>query len=263
MGGIMSDDAVKAAEQLKDDLEDLNRQATALGANSGFIKWLADVSGGLSEIFKSGDKALSVFKNLIRSIETGQGLWAKVNPLSILQELRGGKSLVGDIAGTETGAITDEEVAAIKKKEQAQKALSAEINKSTEARRKAKEKEAQEDAQFTLDYMNTLDEIDKAERQAASRRKLEADAFETDYLNAIDAIDEAERKAEEKGRIGNGVISQDSASRTTNAIARIGGQIGGAGTNIDKQRNSILGKMLEIMKREEINDQGRGGEVLI
>lgn len=261
VGGIMSNEAVEAAEKLKDDLTDLERTTTALAANSGFIAWLADISGGFNSILKSGNAVENMFRNIISSLAD-----SKLAKLSGIGLVASGLEVAGlGVKEQEgTGAITPEMEAKEQARIDRQKKLKKEVAETISIQQAAKEREKTEAKLLEQVYKD----IDKQEREAAKKKSDEMKEFNTDYLNAINEIDKAEKKSAKELEAMNAQRSleggtQETAS-VTDSLQRIGGSIGGTGNaamNLDKKRNDLIGKLVKLYEK---GDNGLSqGEVMI
>jgi len=243
MGGIMSNEAVEAAEKLKDDMEDLERATTALAANSGFIEWLSDISGGLNDILKSAKPIEDFFRNLIES--TADSTIGKVIP-GLGLAAKGAKALGLGVKETETGAITEEELAEekarIAKREEMQ-TLKDEINDQLELRAAITE-QSKED----IKLMAEADKLIASQNKELEKQDELLAGFikeNEDFLKEINEV-----SAEKPTTAG--VVTQDDKA-LTDRITRIGGSIGGRGdvVDLDKKRNNLLGKLVKLYEKNE------------
>jgi hypothetical protein len=91
MGGVMSNEAVKAAEDLQDGMENLKTSLTGLVANSGILEDLADFVSALNEVNQAQKK---IKKEGFIGSQTETGLFD-----SIVDTLAGGKFMGGGLIG--------------------------------------------------------------------------------------------------------------------------------------------------------------------
>jgi len=69
MGGIIANENVKAAEDFKDAMEDLSTTIKAVVANSGLIKWLANVSRAFVEVQNDTKKWRHLLESFVEVVE--------------------------------------------------------------------------------------------------------------------------------------------------------------------------------------------------
>jgi len=184
IGGIINDDTIKASEQLTDDMENLEVTLTAVAANSGFIKWLSDITGGLNDILKSGSMVKNFFGNLFKAVEDGKGIFKFSLPAMVKKFT--GVSLsdkMGIGMGGEAEAITPEQEKAETEKLKKQKEMK---KTGAEATVKAKERVDAEKEEARL-MAEIYKEINKreAEEEKIAEQKIKQNELANDTIEQI------------------------------------------------------------------------------
>jgi hypothetical protein len=260
IGGIMSDEAVAAADAFNDSM---NKLATTLKSglvNSGFVEWLADVAEGLNGVVSNGNKLggkSGIFgKGSSASYGTSGGVGSF---FSNLKDAYFGESEGQKLVTTAT--TQEQKDAGLKAKSDKQDyAAKAEEMKKKEAIEKGLEPYAKEQAKLRAEVDKEQEAVDasiKALQQKIAIQKLVNDGKEREAA-IQEAINDAESKGaltdEQRAAISQGTgelfdLSQKSDKVkpvdmempiSTDAVKRIGGSIGGAMDNVGQKQVNLL-----------------------
>jgi hypothetical protein len=224
VGGIMSGDAVKAAEDFNDALTDLTASAKAAAANSGIIVWLSEVADGLNQIFKldPADKIHAISAGLMEfSQNLLPGLSTALGPLN--------KALQG---GLDKETITAKELAEARKKQldkqQAREARSAkrlaEQRKAEEEKiAKAKEKASKEKEAADAKAKSDAEKLQNEERRAFDRHLKDLERAEREHRQRIDREEREAASKEEEERDKAADLERERLDEIRERLREIGG----------------------------------------
>jgi hypothetical protein len=191
VGGIMSGESIKAAEDFNDALTDLATSAKAAAANSGLITWLSGVADGLNQIFKLDpvSKLEAISAGLLEfSGQLLPGLGGVIKKATNL--------LVGGAA--ESKARTKAEIDEARAKRTAEQ-----LKKTEREKKRAAEKTRAEDEKAAAAKAKADQKAERAEKEKAANKK-RADAK---------ARREAEREFEDILKEGNRIAKEEEKAR--------------------------------------------------
>jgi hypothetical protein len=192
VGGIMSGESIKAAEDFNDALADLAVSAKAAAANSGLITWLSGVADGMNQLFKlePAEKLRAIAAGLLDFTSVTNPLGLTGIPQKLSKLVLGG--------GQESKARTKAEIDEAREKRTAEQ-----LKKNERERKRAAEKAKVEAEKAAAAKAKADKEAERAEKKKASDKK-RADAKERrESERELDALlKEATRitKEEEKAR---------------------------------------------------------------
>ncbi|HCE42296.1 MAG TPA: hypothetical protein DET40_01955 [Lentisphaeria bacterium] len=255
MGGIMSNEAVEAANKFNDAINQLKTSLTTGLVNSGLVQWLADVAEGMNAVVSMGNK-LGGDKGITAPGNAGYrggvaGFFANMKD-GIFGEAEGTQLITNDTAADkaklaankkkfeETGKTTTE-----RKEEKAEK---AELLKKQDAINKALEEYDKEQKKLLAEGLKEQEQIEgsiNALNQKIAIQKLINEGKEKEA-----AIQEAINEASSKGALSDeqrASITQSAGelfdlskkadvtkaidmtpAQISDSVSRIGGSIGGA-----------------------------------
>ena len=290
-GIIISDNNVKAAEEFKDSITNMNKALVALTVDSGFIKWLADVADRMASVAKHGNFLSGIYKEMTGGSygdDNTHDYEREQKRLELIKRFRSrGQNAAADAL---EGKLTSEKdrikakeitknAADEKKKKEAAAAASkdselmSDVYKQIDLEDKQKEKihdqiAAMEQKLKIQKMINAGKEKEAAVEQAVAAAAKAAGRDLTDTEKASVAklagdLYDASHKTKKKTTGPSG--SPYGKEHLTDALARMGGTLGGAssGLSVAKDSNSRL-KSIEksiasIDEKTELNfdDGGR------
>ena len=270
MGAIISDDNLKAAEDFKDSITDLNYAIQGMVNESGLITWLAEILTTMGEIAKakkliaSGEvKTRMVQKGTRIQLMAGTGQIMQVP--NMVEEIYTDAVTQSDIQTQKTkNKASDEKKTSNESLKQAQAKAAAEISGEKEAEAAKKKEEAQAKATAALEYENEVLKAKATLEDEALAKKL----IELEYAKKIMEAETSKQKAIlESNRLlelqtvdkeaSNKLDKESRGIRTGGEInadrwAQIGGTVGMGREvelkRLDEERNKILKQIADSNK---------------
>jgi hypothetical protein len=224
VGGIMSGDAIKAAEDFNDALADLTVSAKAAAANSGLIKWLSGVADGMNSLFKLDPvgKLRAIAAGLTEfSGKILPGLDTALSP--VLSKLTG---------GLRAAAISAKELAEERKRvsekqeareKRAAKRLAEEQAKAAEKAKAAAEKAAKDKEKALEKEQREADKMKREEERAYRQHLKELERAENQHKKRLEIQDDELSRKDEEARKKEAESEKDRLDDIRQRLREIGG----------------------------------------